>query len=131
MFCSQCGVPNQETAQHCVKCNAILYRVNYREPTADVNYNTNSLGGLIPYKNVPSLVSYYCGLFSLIPIPVVNFILGLVAIIAGVKGRKLAKIHPEIKGGGHVIAGFILGGIGFVIGSFFLVVIIVSIIYKI
>lgn len=126
MFCSQCGLANMDTSKFCTGCGIELIAV-HPQYFKEREYNTNSLNGLIPYRNVPSLVSYYCGLFSLIPIPLVNFVLGLTALIAAFKGFKFAKNNPEVKGKGHCWAGAIMGGIGFLLGGFFVVLILFAI----
>ena len=64
---------------------------------------------IIPYKNVPALVAYYCAVFSLIPC--VGAILGLVALVLGVIGLRRARLHPEAKGKVHAWIGIIVGGI--------------------
>lgn len=129
MFCSQCGLANLNTSKFCVACGAELVPIQ-PQFSQEAQYNSNSLNGLIPYKNVPSLVSYYCGLFSLIPIPIVNFVLGLTALIAAFKGFKFAKNNPEVKGKGHCWAGVIMGGIGFLLGGFCVVLILFAIFAK-
>jgi hypothetical protein len=65
------------------------------------------LGGLIPYRNGQALAAYYCGVFSLIPC--VGLILGPIALIMGILGLRYSKLHPAAKGGGHAIAGIVLG----------------------
>ena len=62
---------------------------------------------LIPYKNSKALIAYYCGVFSLIPC--LGNILGPVALVFGILGKRYATEHPTAKGGGHAIAGIILG----------------------
>ena len=71
------------------------------QPTGDAT------GGLIPYKNIPALLAYYFGVFSLIP--VVGLILGLAAFVLGIMGLSKAKKHPEIKGKVHAWVGIIMG----------------------
>ena len=64
-------------------------------------------GGIIPYRNGMALASYYCGVFSLIPL--FWGTLSLLAIIFGVLGLGKAKQRPEMGGKGHSITGIILG----------------------
>jgi hypothetical protein len=63
--------------------------------------------GIIPYRNGMALASYYCGVFSLIPL--FWGTLSLLAIIFGVLGLGKAKQRPEMGGKGHSITGIILG----------------------
>src|SRR4051812_5396531 len=64
---------------------------------------------LIPYKNGQALAAYYCGIFSLIPC--VGLVLGPTALVLGIFGLRKAKANPRAKGGGHTIAGIVLGSL--------------------
>ncbi len=64
-------------------------------------------GGLIPYRNGMALASYYCGVFSIIPLFWVS--LSILAIIFGFLGLNKAKVRPEMGGKGHSITGIVLG----------------------
>jgi hypothetical protein len=64
---------------------------------------------LIPYKNGQALAAYYCGIFGLIPC--VGLVLGPAALVLGVLGLRKAKANPRAKGGGHAIAGIVLGSL--------------------
>lgn len=66
----------------------------------------DATGGVIPYKNVPALVAYYCGVFSIIPC----FPLGIAAFILGIKGLQKAKREPLVRGQVHAWIGIIVGG---------------------
>lgn len=61
----------------------------------------------IPYKNGPALTAYYLGIFSLI----CGALLGIPALILGIKGLKISKERPEAKGAAHAWTGVILGGV--------------------
>lgn len=67
----------------------------------------DATGGIIPYKNVPALMAYYCGVFSVIPC----FVIGLVGVILGVKGLRKAKENPAVRGQVHAWIGIIAGGL--------------------
>lgn len=62
---------------------------------------------LIPYRNPLALVSYYCGVFGLLP--VVGFLLGPVAFVLGIMGIHASRKNPRARGVGHAIVGIILG----------------------
>jgi hypothetical protein len=89
---------------------------------------------LIPYRNVPALVGYYCGMCGLIAIlggialilfnpvnrqwaGVIYFgvmnglggILALLGIILGIVGMVYASRNPRSRGMGHAITGMVLG----------------------
>lgn len=66
-------------------------------------------GGLIPYKNMPALVAYYLGVFSLIPC--LGFFLGVTAVVLGIIGLKKRAANPVIKGSAHAWIGIIVGGL--------------------
>jgi hypothetical protein len=76
----------------------------------------DSTGGVIPYKNPPALIAYYCGVFSLIacipffvPVPIA-------ALVLGIKGLRKAKAEPHVKGQVHAWIGIVCGSIFGVIG---------------
>jgi hypothetical protein len=69
----------------------------------------DATGGLIPYKNAKALMSYYCGVFSLIPC--LGAILGPIAIILGFLGFSYANKHPKAAGKAHAIVGIVLGSL--------------------
>ncbi len=70
----------------------------------------DATGGVIPYKNGMALASYYCGVFSLIP--VLGGVLGVIAIVLGVMGFQYAGKHPNAKGKAHAVTGIVLGLVG-------------------
>ncbi len=72
-------------------------------------FRTDGTGGLIPYRNPKALISYYCGVFSLIPC--VGGILGPIALILGFLGIGYQKKHPTAGGMAHAIIGIVLGGL--------------------
>jgi serine/threonine protein kinase len=67
----------------------------------------DATGGVIPYKNPPALIAYYCGVFSLIPI--IGIIVGIPGIILGFVGLRRRWANPPIKGAVHAWIGIILG----------------------
>jgi hypothetical protein len=69
----------------------------------------DATGGVIPYKNVPALVAYYLGVFSLIPCFAIP--LGVAALILGVVGLATYKKHPQVRGAVHAWVGIVLGGL--------------------
>lgn len=64
-------------------------------------------GGVIPYKNPQALLSYYFGIFGLVPLLGIPF--ALAAIILGIVGLKLSRITPAIRGQVHAWIGIVLG----------------------
>lgn len=68
--------------------------------------DSNGFQSMIPTKNVPSLVSYYCGVFSFIP--VVGFVLGIVGLIFGFKALAIVKQRPTPGAKVHAIIGIVL-----------------------
>ena len=67
----------------------------------------DATGGVIPYKNVPALMAYYCGVFSIIPF----FPIGVAAFVLGIIGLKRRKRKPVIRGAAHAWIGIIIGGL--------------------
>ena len=64
---------------------------------------------IIPYKNMPALVSYYLGVFSLIPCLGIPLAIG--AIPLGIMGLKAAKANREAHGTAHAWVGIIAGSV--------------------
>ena len=67
----------------------------------------DATGGLIPYKNIPALMAYYFGVFSIIPF----FPIGIAAFVLGIVGLKRRKRNPIIRGAAHAWIGIIVGGL--------------------
>ena len=76
----------------------------YRQPVTG-----DATGGLIPYKNVPALIAYYLGIFSLLP--VIGLPLGMVAVVLGIMGLIKKSKMPQVRGTAHALIGIILGSI--------------------
>ena len=73
----------------------------------------DATGGVIPYKNPPALIAYYCGVFSLIPI--IGIVAGIPGVIFGFVGLSRSRANPPIKGAVHAWIGIILGGLATVL----------------
>jgi hypothetical protein len=58
-------------------------------------------------RNRVAVVSYYCGVFALIPI--LGLLLGPLAMLLGFIGLADARTHPDMGGRGHARAGLIIG----------------------
>jgi len=80
----------------------------------------DTVSTIIPYRNMPALFAYYCGVFSLIPC--LGGILGPVALILGIVGLRVAANQPTAKGRVHAWIGIILGGLIFLVHLAFVVV---------
>jgi hypothetical protein len=64
---------------------------------------------LVPSKNGPALVSYYFGIFSLMPC--LGFPMGVVAVYYGIQGLRRVRENPAVRGGAHAWVGVICGGL--------------------
>jgi hypothetical protein len=76
-------------------------------PTTSTLPPDSGIATIIPYRNVPALVAYYLGVFSLIPC--IGFPLGIGSIVLGIFGLKRARQYPGAKGKVHAWIGIILG----------------------
>ena len=74
-------------------------------PTAPVQGDVT--GGVIPYKNPQALLSYYFGIFGLVPLLGIPF--ALAAIILGILGLKRRRLTPVVKGQVHAWIGLVFG----------------------
>ncbi len=79
----------------------------------DQTVTGDATGGVIPYKNVPALMAYYCAIFSLIPC--FGFVLGAVALVLGIVGLLRYKKTPQVSGVVHAWIGILLGGLIFLL----------------
>ncbi len=70
---------------------------------------TDSTGGIIPYKNPHALIAYYLGLFSLLPC--VGIALAIPALILGVIGLRNRNRNPQIRGSVHAWIGIVMGSL--------------------
>ncbi len=64
---------------------------NYRSPPPP----SDGIAALIPFRNSYALVSYYLGVFSLIPC--IGAVLGVAAVVLGIMGLRKAARFPEAK----------------------------------
>ncbi|MCP5535317.1 MAG: DUF4190 domain-containing protein [Akkermansiaceae bacterium] len=81
--------------------------MNQQPPPIHRTPASDATGGVIPYKNVPSLVGYYLGVFSLIP--VIGLLLGPAAIILGIIGFRAYLKQPGRRGQVHAWVAIVLG----------------------
>lgn len=129
MICSNCNGENLTGSTVCVHCGRELAAALSPAPMAppaspdasgawgppapaaasDPAAPPPIIAQVIPYKNVPALVAYYLGVFSVIPC--IGLPLGIAAVVLGILGLRRAKKHPESKGKVHAWVGIIVGGI--------------------
>jgi hypothetical protein len=69
----------------------------------------DATGGIIPYKNPPSLIAYYLGIFGLLPL--IGIPLAIAAIVLGIIGLRKRKRNPIIRGSVHAWIGIVLGAL--------------------
>ena len=106
MTCPQCGSTNLDNNYKCTRCSALLHgTIAPVVITSDEN-----MGGLMPLKNPSALVAYYLGIFSIIP--GLGVLLGIAAVILGLKGLRNVRANPAVKGKIHAWVG-IVGGATF------------------
>ena len=114
--CPRCGAPNLTYLQQCPHCGTSLLAAWPPPPGGYVQPypgypppSDNTLGGLIPTKNGNALTSYYLGIFSIIPCLAIP--MGIAAVVLGLRGLKLYKEHPEVRGRTHAWVGIVTGGL--------------------
>lgn len=110
--CPVCGKMIAESAKVCRYCGE-----QFAPPPSQEE--GDSTGGVIPYKNPPALIAYYCGIFSLaacIPVPFIFLPLPIVALVMGIKGLRKAREHPKVRGQVHAWIGIIGGSIFTILG---------------
>jgi hypothetical protein len=63
------------------------------------------VGVMIPTGNKPALIAYYVAYGALIPC--LGLIAAVVAIVYGIKGIRLERRYPEVRGGLHAWFGVV------------------------
>ena len=88
----------------------------------------DATGGLIPYKNKHALIGYYMSIGGLLLmcVPVLGLGYGIAVLYCGIKGRKNAQEHPEVKGSVHAWIAIIGGVVEILVGAFMTFGLIVS-----
>jgi hypothetical protein len=80
-------------------------------PTYRVSAPANALEdvatSIIPTRNPAALWAYYIGLFSLFP--GLGPLMGIFAVVMGIRALKVAAVNPELKGRVHAVIGIIAG----------------------
>lgn len=86
---------------------------------------SDTLGGLVPWRNKYGLIAYYVGLLSFL-FCIVGLPGHIAAIIFGVMGVRAEKRQPWIHGRYHAIAGIVFGFIGIVMSLVCIILFILS-----
>ena len=114
-FCARCGAPNDAGLAQCPHCGQSLLPAawppqpgGYPPPGYAPQVTSGALDAIIPTKNPSALTAYYLGVFSIIPCLAIP--MGIAAVVLGVRGLKLFKAHPEVRGKAHAWVGIIAGG---------------------
>lgn len=91
------------------------------------------LGDVIIPKNTHAVLSYYVGIFSFVGMflfALPGLIMGIAAIVLGVKALHRAKENPLLRGKAHAITGIICGAIVSVLSLAFLVIFAVALLRR-
>ena len=118
MGCKRCGGKTLPPATICDACAAPPAAAGAPAVSGKTSPAASSAPGLvataIPSRNVPALVSYYTGLFSVVPY--LGIVLAPTALISGIWGLVLASKRPEVRGKAHawtgIVAALVLGTVG-------------------
>jgi hypothetical protein len=111
MRCGNCGIENHTVASICVHCGT---RLAIPAPPASMDIAQSDgvedvVNMVIPLRNPPALIAYYCGVFSLIPC--FGAPLAVAAVILGIVGLVKAGQTPGTRGRVHAWIGIVLGGL--------------------
>ena len=104
-FCPQCGRPVAEGAAFCASCGKSLSSSAAPPPPP----KDDGIATLVPYRNMPALIGYYLGVFSLIPC--LGLPLGIAAVVCGIFGLKKNQKEPTAKGKAHAWVAIVLGAL--------------------
>jgi hypothetical protein len=119
--CPKCGEGNYATDRRCLSCGALLIAPQAPPPpSAQIPAGPavlpppppppagSGFDRLIPSGNPQALAAYYIGLFAFIPFA--GLLLGVVALVLGIKGLLSARSDPGVHGTTHAWVGIICGG---------------------
>lgn len=106
--CPVCGEKILKDAKVCRFCGEKF--------TPPPSTEGDATGGVVPYKNPPALIAYYCGIFSLLACIPFFFPLPIAALVLGIKGLKKAKAEPHVRGTVHAWIGIVCGVIFTIVG---------------
>jgi hypothetical protein len=110
--CPDCGAENPENTAYCLRCSSLLVDPASAEPEAP-RYEPadapagDGTGGIIPYRNMPALLAYYFGIFSVLFGP----LSGVPAVVLGIVGLQKRKQEPHVKGSVHAWIGIGCGAL--------------------
>jgi hypothetical protein len=115
MQCTKCNaawVPGDATI--CSKCAGTAGPAAGSSEPPPVPSSDDFVGRMIPTGNKPSLIGYYAVFAAWVPF--LGIAAAVVAVVYGIKGVRLANLHPEVRGGCHawfgIVGGVLLGLVG-------------------
>ena len=115
-FCARCGAPNEAGLAQCPHCGQSLLVAAWPPPGSYPQPQgyppqpaASGLEAMIPTRNPSALTAYYLGIFSIIPCFAIP--MGIAAVVLGLRGLKLFREHPEVRGRTHAWVGIIAGGL--------------------
>lgn len=85
------------------------------------SHHSDTAQTFLPTKNKPALISYYCGVFGLIPL--LGLPLSVAAVVLGFMGLSRFKVNPTPGAKGHAIAGLSLGIFELVVFLLFIILV--------
>lgn len=100
MHCPTCQTPLPPGSARCGDCGHLL-----ELPTPADGPGSR----ILPARNRPALLGYYCGVFALIPL--LGLTLGPLALVYGVQGLQRVLARPQVQGAGHAVAAITLGAL--------------------
>ena len=99
---------------------------NMTPPAAPVSGSASFVDRLIPSNNGNALLSYYLGLFSIIPC--FGLVMGGIAFVTGRRALAAIKETPDLKGGTHAKIGIGCGSLGFLFNAILILIFAVALI---
>jgi len=104
MRCPACDKDNEAEAQQCGSCGSQLPTKSRRRGRGD---SAPAVCWATDAENRLALAGYRCAIVGLVPF--VGLVLGPVALVLGMLGRRRAKADPDTKGIGPATAAIVLG----------------------
>lgn len=124
--CNFCGNVLNDTDKFCTKCGAVINDSNVSEQNVNTqtNYNAQANYNVNNASNGSAVAAMIMGIIALIFFwaPIVPIILGVLALVFGIKGLNQSNTLPLNKGKGMGISGIVCGSIALIIGIFYTII---------
>lgn len=125
--CNFCGNVLNDDDKFCTKCGAVVGNNNVSGQNVNTQTNFNAQANYNAYNNASNgsaVAAMIMGIIGLICFwaPIVPVVLGILALVFGIKGLNQSNTLPQNRGKGMGIAGIVCGSIAMIIGVIYTII---------